>query len=114
MHDSTRSALKKNEQLNASKRLIEEQEDEIMVRCFAQLVKAYSNTCLVTVFSQILKQYTYNIPILVQEYREELRSRLDENKELKSSVERLRDHANRSRYRIFSFDKINTANFRVR
>jgi hypothetical protein len=40
MHDSTRSALKKNEQLNASKRLIEEQEDEIMVRCLAQLVKA--------------------------------------------------------------------------
>ena len=31
MHDRTRSAQKKNEQLNASKRLIEEQEDEILV-----------------------------------------------------------------------------------
>ena len=30
MHDRTRSAQKKNEQLNASKRLIEEQ-DEILV-----------------------------------------------------------------------------------
>jgi hypothetical protein len=31
MHDSTRSVQKKKEQLNASKRLLEEQEDEIMV-----------------------------------------------------------------------------------
>ena len=31
MHDRARSAQKKNEQLNASKRLIEEQEDEILV-----------------------------------------------------------------------------------
>ncbi|CAB4021907.1 Hypothetical predicted protein, partial [Paramuricea clavata] len=64
MHDSTRSVQKKKEQLNASKRLLEEQEDEIM------------------------------------EYREELRSTLDENKELKSSLERLRGHANRSRSEV--------------
>ena len=31
MHDRARSTQKKNEQLNASKRLIEEQEDEILV-----------------------------------------------------------------------------------
>lgn len=31
MHADARSLLKKNEQLNASKRLIQEQEDEIMV-----------------------------------------------------------------------------------
>ena len=32
MQDSSRTAQKKNEQLNASKRLIEEQEEEIMVK----------------------------------------------------------------------------------
>ena len=42
MHDSTRSVQKKNEQLNASKRLIEEQEDEIMVRCFISVGLSYA------------------------------------------------------------------------
>ena len=39
MHDSTRSVQKKNEQLNASKRLIEEQEDEITVNVVDYLLK---------------------------------------------------------------------------
>ena len=39
MHDSTRSVQKKKEQLNASKRLLEEQEDEIMVNMLVYLVE---------------------------------------------------------------------------
>ena len=46
-----------------------------------------------------------------------MRNTLDENKELKSSVERLRGHANRSRYNFFSFmlslDQTNSADFIV-
>ncbi|XP_046844612.1 outer dense fiber protein 2-like [Xenia sp. Carnegie-2017] len=59
-----RSGLKKDEQLNASKRLIEEQEDEI------------------------------------SDYRNELQTTLNENKELRTSLDRLRDHANRSRSEV--------------
>jgi hypothetical protein len=39
IHDSTRSVQKKKEQLNASKRLLEEQEDEIMVNMLVYLVE---------------------------------------------------------------------------
>jgi hypothetical protein len=39
MHDSTRSVQKKKEQLNASKRLLEEQEDEIMVKMLVYFVE---------------------------------------------------------------------------
>ena len=39
MHDSTRSVQKKKEQLNASKRLLEEQEDEIMVNMLVYFVE---------------------------------------------------------------------------
>ena len=43
MYDRTRSAQKKNEQLNASKRLIEGQEDEILVGVIGRFRIKYSS-----------------------------------------------------------------------